>query len=53
MQMICDRISRVYSSEIEESVQRFLESLGKLNRAYLTQLEDKLLDVLESEASGS
>jgi hypothetical protein len=30
VQAICDRISRVYSSELEESVQRFLESLGKL-----------------------
>ena len=43
------RISRVYSSGLEESVQRFLEMLGKLNRAYLTVLEEKLLKVLESE----
>ncbi|YAF98330.1 MAG: hypothetical protein AB3A66_12030 [Nodularia sp. CChRGM 3473] len=49
MQRICDRISRVYSSGLEESVQRFLESLGKLNRAYLTGLEEKVLSVLESE----
>ncbi|MBE9210636.1 hypothetical protein IQ244_29865 [Nostoc sp. LEGE 06077] len=49
MQEICDRINRVYSSELEESVQRFLESLGKLNRAYLTSLEEKFLSVLESE----
>ncbi|WP_242063019.1 hypothetical protein [Nostoc sp. FACHB-145] len=49
IQQICDRISRMYSSELEESVQRFLESLGKLNRAYLTSLEGKLLSVLESE----
>ena len=49
MQVICDRISRVYSSGLEESVQRFLESLGKLNRAYLTALEEKLLGVLEME----
>ncbi|MBC1236262.1 MULTISPECIES: hypothetical protein [Nostoc] len=49
VQQICDRISRVYSSELEESVQRFLESLGKLKRAYLTQLEEKVLRVLESE----
>jgi hypothetical protein len=53
---ICDacgglrlRISRVYSGALEESVQKFLESLGKLNRAYLTALEEKLLKVLESE----
>jgi hypothetical protein len=49
MQVICDRISRVYSSGLEESVQRFLESLGKLNRAYLTGLEEKVLSVLKSE----
>ena len=49
MQVICDRISLVYSSALEESVQKFLEMLGKLNRAYLTDLEEKLLGVLESE----
>ncbi|MBD2537058.1 hypothetical protein H6G97_50835 [Nostoc flagelliforme FACHB-838] len=43
------RISRVYSSSLEESVQKFLEMLGKLNRAYLTAVEEKLLNVLESE----
>ncbi|MEA5605237.1 hypothetical protein [Nostoc sp. UHCC 0252] len=49
MQVICDRINRVYSSGLEESVQKFLEMLGKLNRAYLTVLEEKLLGVLEFE----
>ena len=46
---ISDRISQAYSSGLEESVQRFLESLGKLNRAYLTALEEKVLSLLESE----
>ncbi|MBC6434839.1 hypothetical protein FM036_32575 [Nostoc sp. HG1] len=49
VQEISDRISRVYSGELEESVQKFLEMLGKVNRAYLTGLEEKLLSVLESE----
>ncbi|AUB43134.1 Site-specific DNA-cytosine methylase (plasmid) [Nostoc flagelliforme CCNUN1] len=49
MQVICDRLGRVYSSGLEESVQKFLEMLGKLNRAYLTDLEEKLLAVLEFE----
>ncbi|MEH2152792.1 hypothetical protein [Nostoc sp.] len=49
MQVICDRISRVYSSGLEESVQKFLEMLGKLNRAYLTDLEEKVLSLLELE----
>ncbi|MEH2039223.1 hypothetical protein [Nostoc sp.] len=51
MQVICDRINRVYSSGLEESVQKFLESLGKLNRAYLTGLEEKVLSLLESETT--
>ncbi|MCC5640037.1 hypothetical protein LC593_30250 [Nostoc sp. CHAB 5844] len=49
MQLLCDRINRVYSTELEESVQRFLESLGKLRRTYLTQLEEKVLSVVEQE----
>ncbi|WP_322669281.1 hypothetical protein [Nostoc sp. DedQUE09] len=56
MESLCDaygglrlRISRVYSGGLEESVQKFLESLGKLKRAYLPQLEEKVLRVLELE----
>ncbi|ODH02775.1 hypothetical protein A4S05_22435 [Nostoc sp. KVJ20] len=49
MRVICERINRVYSSGLEESVQKFLESLGKLKRAYLTDLEEKVLSVLELE----
>ncbi|MBD2248221.1 hypothetical protein [Nostoc sp. FACHB-888] len=49
MRVICDRINRVYSISLEESVQKFLESLGKLKRFYLTGLEEKVLSVLESE----
>ncbi|MCC5651921.1 hypothetical protein LC609_19295 [Nostoc sp. XA013] len=49
MRVICDRISRVYSSGLEESVQKFLEMLGKQNRPYLTALEEKLLSFLEME----
>lgn len=49
MQVICDRINRVYSGALEESVQKFLEMLGKSNRVYLTALEEKVLSLLESE----
>jgi hypothetical protein len=56
MQLISDaygglrlRISRVYSSSLEETVKNLLQSLGKVNRAYLTAVEEKLLSVLESE----
>ncbi|MEH2208553.1 MAG: hypothetical protein V7K53_31535 [Nostoc sp.] len=48
---VADRIHRVYSDLLEESVQRFLESLGKLNRAYLSAVEEKVLTLLESEYS--
>ncbi|WP_339406749.1 hypothetical protein [Nodularia sp. LEGE 04288] len=51
MQVIGDRISRVYSVSLEESVLKFLDSLGKLKRTYLTALEEKLLSVIELETT--
>jgi hypothetical protein len=52
MQSLCDRITRVYSNLLEETVKNLLQSLGKLNRPYLTAMEEKLLSVLESEDEG-
>jgi hypothetical protein len=49
MQFLSDRISRVYSDSLEETVKSLLQSLGKVNRPYLTELEEKLLNLLESE----
>jgi hypothetical protein len=49
IEQISDRISRVYSDSLEETVKSLLQSLGKLNRPYLTDVEEKLLNVLESE----
>ncbi|MFN6455785.1 MAG: hypothetical protein RM022_026800 [Nostoc sp. EfeVER01] len=49
MQLISDRLSRVYSSALEETVKSLLQSLGKLNRPYLTAVEDKLLGLIERE----
>jgi hypothetical protein len=49
MQVICDRISRVYSDSLEETVKSLLQLLGKVNRPYLTAVEEKLLTLLESE----
>ncbi|MEH2105877.1 hypothetical protein [Nostoc sp.] len=49
MREICDRINRVYSSGLEESVQKFLDMLRKPKRAYLTPLEEKVLSLLELE----
>jgi hypothetical protein len=44
-----DRISRVYSYSLEETVKSLLQLLGKVNRPYLTAVEEKLLNLLESE----
>ncbi|WP_256875413.1 hypothetical protein [Nostoc sp. C052] len=49
MRVICDRISRVYSDSLEETVKSLLQSLGKVNRPYLTAVEEKLLSVVELE----
>ncbi|MBW4565352.1 MAG: hypothetical protein KME32_30560 [Mojavia pulchra JT2-VF2] len=49
MQEICNRISRIYSDSLEETVKNLLQSLGKLNRPYLTAVEEKLLSVIEKE----
>ncbi|MHC5747860.1 MAG: hypothetical protein ACYTXT_39610 [Nostoc sp.] len=49
MQVICNRISRVYSSSLEETVKSLLQLLGKVNRPYLTAVEEKLLSLIERE----
>ncbi|MHC5825035.1 MAG: hypothetical protein ACYT04_56620 [Nostoc sp.] len=49
MQSLSDRISRVYSDSLEETVKSLLQSLGKLNRPYLTTVEEKLLSLIERE----
>ncbi|MCC5654173.1 hypothetical protein LC609_31220 [Nostoc sp. XA013] len=49
MRVICDRINRVYFDSLEETVKTLLQSLGKLNRTYLTAVEEKLLNLLELE----
>ncbi|WP_414569428.1 hypothetical protein [Nostoc sp. CCY 9925] len=46
---ICDRINRVYSDSLEETVKNLLQLLGKLNRPYLTAVEEKLLSLIETE----
>ncbi|WP_416212063.1 transposase [Nostoc sp. ChiVER01] len=43
------QIVPLHAQNLEESVQKFLEMLGKLNRAYLTDLEGKVLSLLELE----
>ena len=38
------------SDSLEETVKSLLQSLGKVNRPYLTAVEEKLLNVLEIES---
>ncbi|WP_375506043.1 hypothetical protein [uncultured Nostoc sp.] len=49
IQSLSNRIGRVYSDSLEETVKSLLQLLGKLNRPYLTAVEEKLLTLLESE----
>lgn len=49
MQSLSNRLMRIYSDSLEETVKNLLQSLGKVNRPYLTAVEEKLLSVLESE----
>ncbi|MBN3906096.1 MAG: hypothetical protein HWQ35_05905 [Nostoc sp. NMS1] len=49
IQSLSDRLARIYLDSLEETVKSLLQSLGKLNRPYLTGVEEKLLTLLESE----
>ena len=49
MQSLSDHITRVDSDSLEETVKSLLQSLGKVNRAYLTAVEEKLLGLIERE----
>ncbi len=42
-------LERIYSDSLEETVKSLLQSLGKLNRPWLTAVEDKLLSLIERE----
>ncbi|MGF2037186.1 MAG: hypothetical protein RMZ43_018010 [Nostoc sp. CmiVER01] len=56
MRQVCDacgglrlRIERIYYDSLEETVKSLLQSLGKVNRLYLTAVEEKLLGLIERE----
>jgi DNA-directed RNA polymerase subunit L len=50
MQLISDRISRLREKEnLEEAARAVLKHLGELKRPYLTEVEEKLLRLLEAE----
>ena len=46
---LCERLSSLYSDDLEEVARCNLDFLGKLDRPYLTPLEEKLLVLLETE----
>ncbi|MDJ0660988.1 MAG: hypothetical protein QNJ42_16085 [Crocosphaera sp.] len=46
---ISDRLSEIPQNQLEDSVKNFLEALGKIDRPFLTTLEDKILTLIETE----
>ncbi len=46
---ISDRLSQIPYNQLDDSVKAFLEALGKIDRPFLTTLEDKLLTLIETE----
>ncbi len=49
MGKLCDRLSKLYSDDMEEAACALLNLLGKLDRPKLTALEEKLLGVLSAQ----
>ena len=49
MAKLCERLSQIYSDDMEEAARCTLAYLGKLERPKLTALEEKLLAVLEAQ----
>ena len=46
---LCDRISKLYDPEMEETAKAVLASLGKIDRPWLTEIEESLLGILEEK----
>ena len=49
MRQIGDRLNQIPLDELEKPIQDFLASLGKIDRYWLTELEETLLSVLEEK----
>ncbi len=47
---ISDRLAQIPQNQLEDSVKQFLEELGKINRPFLTTLEDKILTLIETKS---
>ncbi|MDJ0597427.1 MAG: hypothetical protein QNJ37_01065 [Crocosphaera sp.] len=46
---ISDRLAQIPQNQLEDSVKTFLEQLGKIDRPFLTHLEEKILTLIETE----
>ncbi|MGK7941210.1 MAG: hypothetical protein AB4062_13890 [Crocosphaera sp.] len=46
---LCARISRIKLDEVEQPARDFLAGLGRLNRPWLTEIEESILGVLETQ----
>ena len=44
---LCDRLSKLYDPEMEDTAKAVLASLGRIDRPWLTELEEGLLQFLE------
>ncbi|MDJ0579972.1 hypothetical protein [Crocosphaera sp.] len=47
---ISARLAQITQNQLEDSVKKFLEELGKINRPFLTTLEDKILTLIETKS---
>ena len=44
---LCDRLSKLYNPEMEDTAKAVLASLGRIDRPWLTEFEEKVLSMLE------
>ncbi len=44
---LCDRLSKISIDDVEKPVRDFVAGLGKIDRSWLTELEERVLKVLE------
>jgi hypothetical protein len=46
---LSERLSKLYDPEMEETAKAILASLGRIDRPWLTDIEESLLAVLEEK----
>ena len=50
---LCDRLTKIYYPEMDETAKAVLSSLGKIDRPWLTEIEESLLTLLEEKMKHS